>query len=136
MWVPLAGCILIARYFTHDPGLLDAGTLGAMFAGIFLLGALYMAVGCFASSLTSNQIVAAMTTFAIGLGLFIAGYLADPAAPQQSWGSQVLGYMSMSNHMQDFARGVVDSGAVVFYVSWSFFFLYLTHRIVESRRWR
>jgi ABC-2 type transport system permease protein len=136
MWLPLAGCILILRYCAHDATLLDAGTLGGMFVGIFLLGALYMAIGCFASSLTSNQIVAAMTSFAVGLGLFIVGYVSDQLAPGASWAGELLNYVSMTNHMQDFARGAVDSRCVVYYLSLSVFFLFLTYRVVESRRWR
>jgi ABC-2 type transport system permease protein len=136
MWLPLAGCMLILRYCANDATLLDAGTLGGMAVGIFLLGALYMAIGCFASSLTSNQIVAAMTSFALGLGLFIVGYLSDQLAPAESWTSDVLHYVSMTNHMQDFARGAVDSRCIVYYLSLSGFFLFLTYRVVESRRWR
>ena len=65
--------------------LLDAGALAATFLGLFLLGTLYMSLGCFASSLTSNQIVAAMITFAIGLGLFILSFAADRLAVDKTW---------------------------------------------------
>lgn len=136
MWLPLAGCIVILRYCANDATLLDTGTLGGMFVGIFLLGSLYMALGCFTSSLTSNQIVAAMTSFAVGLGMFIVGYVSDQMAPRQRWTTDVINYVSMTNHMRDFARGVVDSRCVVYYLSVTGLFLFLTYRVVESRRWR
>lgn len=76
MWLPLAGCVFILRYFTHGSNLVEAGTLCSSFLGIFLLGALYMAIGCFASALTRNQIVAAMISFAIGVALFLLSFWA------------------------------------------------------------
>ena len=136
LWLPLLGCVLILRYFTKDPTLLDPGALGGTFLGIFLLGSLYMALGCFASALTRSQIIAAMTSFAIGLSLFILSFLAEQLPMEKSWGSNVLNYISMREHMLDFSRGVVDTRHVVFYVSATAFFLFLTYRVVESRRWK
>lgn len=136
LWLPLVGCILILRYWTNDAALLDTGTLAGMSVGILLLGALYMAIGCFASAITSNQIVAAMTSFAIGLGLFIAGYESEQAPPGESWVGDALNYVSMTNHMQDFARGAIDSRCIVYYLTLSALFLFLTYRVVESRRWK
>jgi ABC-2 type transport system permease protein len=136
MWLPMVGCILILRYFTKDPALLDPGTLAGMSVGILFLGILYMSIGCFASSLTSNQVVAAMTSFGIGLGLFIVGYESEQAPPGESWMGDAINYVSMTHHMQDFARGAVDSRCIVYYLSLSALFLFLTYRVVESRRWK
>ena len=69
-----AGFILILVMSPTTPTWWMPGTLAATFLGLFLMGTLYMSLGCFASSLTSNQIVAAMITFAIGLGLFILSF--------------------------------------------------------------
>jgi len=107
-----------------------------MTLGIFLVGALYMAIGCFASAMTSNQIVAAMTSFAVGLGLFIVGYVSEQSAPGEGWWGETLNYISMTHHMQDFARGEVDSRCIVYYATLAGFFLFLTYRVVESRRWK
>lgn len=135
-WLPLLGFVLTLRYFTHDASFLDPGTLAGTFLGIFLLGALYMAMGCFASSLTSNQIVAAMITLAMGIGLFILSWAGDRFAGPQSWAGEVMNYICLRTHMEDFARGIVDSRWVMFYLTGSVFFLFLTHRVVESRRWK
>ena len=136
MWSPLIGFITALRYFAHDPNLLDPGALGGTFLGIFLLGAVYMSLGCFASALTRSQIVAAMTSFVIGVSLFIMNYLADKFPLEKSWTTDVLNYISMPEHMQNFSRGIVDTRHVIFYVALTAFFLFLTLRVVESRRWK
>jgi len=136
MWLPLLGFVLVLRWLTRDASFLDPGTLAGTFLGLFLLGTLYMSIGCFASSLTSSQIVAAMATFALGLGLFLLSFLAEPFAAHPAWGAQTLNHMSVRAHMQDFSQGVVDTRHVVFYLTMSGFFLFLTHRVVQSRRWR
>ncbi len=135
-WLPLLGFILLLRYFASNSSIFDPGAVGSTFLGIFLLGALYMAMGCFASALTSSQIIAAMVSFALGLSLFIVSYLAEQLPMQTNWATDLLGYASMKVHMQDFARGVVDTRYIVFYLTLSAFFLFLTYRVVESRRWK
>jgi ABC-2 type transport system permease protein len=135
-WLPLLGFILVLRYVAHDASLLDPGALAATFLGLLLVGTLYMSVGCLASSLTGNQIVAAMITFAIGLGLFILSYAADRLAADKTWATAALNYICLRAHMEDFAQGVVDTRCLVFYLTSSVFFLFLTHRVVQSRRWR
>jgi ABC-2 type transport system permease protein len=135
-WLPLLGFILILSCFAHDPSFLDPGTLAATFLGLFLLGMLYMSMGCFASSLTSNQIVAAMITFAIGLSLYILSFAADLMAVDKTWATATLNYICLRAHMEDFVQGVVDTRCLVFYLTSSAFFLFLTHRMVQSRRWR
>jgi ABC-2 type transport system permease protein len=135
MWLPLLACIFILRYFSHGGNLLDPGTLGSTFLGILLLGCLYMSVGCFSSALTRNQIVAAMITFAIGLALFLMSFLSDQLALDKGLALRVLNSVCVFQQMQEFGRGVIDSRYVVFYLTSTFFFLYLTYRVVESRRW-
>jgi len=135
-WLPLLGFILILSYVAHDASFVDPGGLAATFLGLLLVGALFMSVGCFASSLTSNQIVAAVITFAIGLGLFILSFGADHLAGDKTWATATLNYICLKAHMEDFAQGVVDTRCLVFYLTSSAFFLFLTHRVVQSRRWR
>jgi ABC-2 type transport system permease protein len=136
MWLPLLACILILRYFSHGSNLLDPGTLGSTFLGIFLVGSLYMSVGCFASALTRSQIVAAMVSFAIGLAFFLASYVNDPFVLQKTWEVDALNAVCILEQMKDFARGVVDTRYIVFYVTASVFFLFLAYRVIESRRWK
>ena len=136
MWLPLLGCIFILRHYTTDPGALDAGTLGTTYLGIFLLGGLFMSFGCFASALTRSQIIAAMISFAVGITLFLLSFLGDQLPVDAGWQMQVLNHLTMFEHMLDFARGIVDTRHVVFYLSLTIWFLFLTLRVVESRRWK
>jgi len=136
MWLPLLGCIMLLNYFARGSNLWDPGMLASAYSGIFLIGCLYMAMGCFASALTRNQIVAAMISFAIGLGFFLAGFMAGPLDTQEGWPAQVLNCVSVVNQMKDFARGVVDTRSIVFCLTSCLFFLFLACRVLESRRWR
>jgi len=136
MWLPLLACVLVLRYCAHDATLFDPRTLGTTYLGIFLTGCLYMAVGCFASALTHNQIVAAMISFAIGLAFFLAGFMDGPIDLQGTWAGRAFSYVSVLAQMKDYARGVVDTRSVVFCLTSSFFFLFLSCRVIESRRWR
>lgn len=133
-WLPTLAGLLIVQRFTHQPTL-DAGTLGGMYLGIFLTGSLFLAIGCLASSLTRSQMVAAMVSLAVGVLLFILAYVAQKPEPDQS-PMQPLYYFDLFKQMQDFTRGVVDTQVVIFYLSATFFFLFLTLRVVESRRWK
>jgi ABC-2 type transport system permease protein len=136
MWLPLLGCMLVVRYYTSDTAALDAGVVGGTFLGILLLGALFISLGCCASALTRSQVIAAMVSLGLGASVFLLGYMASERPVQDSWQSQVLGSMALFEQMHDFARGVVDTRAVVLLLSLTGFFLFLTLRIVESRRWK
>ncbi len=106
--------------------------LVAGYGGILLLGAALLALGTFISSLTENQIIAAVLTFAAFLLIWVLdiGHNASGAL------ASVLTYLSVIRHYEDFTRGVVDTSALVYYVSFAVFFVFLTVRSVDSMRWR
>jgi ABC-2 type transport system permease protein len=135
-WLPLIGCIAVIRYYTGEPTLLDVRTTLTTYLGIFLIGCLYMSLGCFASALTRSQIIAAMNAFVLGLTLFVLGLRAMVPAPPTDWAGQVFAHIALSEHMETFVRGIVDTRYVVFYVTMTFFFLFLTLKAVEVRRWK
>jgi len=136
MWSPLVACLFIVRHFTNDPGTVDLGTLGSTFLGITLLGAVYMSIGCFASALSRSQIVAAMIALALGVTLYLLSFISTVLTEQEGWMVKVFNHISLMEHMRDFARGVVDVRPLVFYVSTTVLFLFLTLKAVESRRWK
>lgn len=136
MWLPLLPCLLLLRHYCNDPSVLDTATLSTTYLGIFLLGSVYMAVGGFASALTRSQIIAAMLSFAAGISLFLLSFISDSLAVQNGWQGQVVSYLDLSEHMQDFARGMIDTRPVIFCLSLTVFFLFLTLKVVESRRWK
>jgi gliding motility-associated transport system permease protein len=136
MWLPLLGCFLVVRHYTNDTGALDGGVVGSTFLGVVLLGALLLSLGCCASALTRSQAIAAMLSLGFGASIFLLGYLASQLPTQKSWQVQVLSCFALFEQMQDFARGLVDTRPVILLGSLTFFFLFVTLRIVESRRWK
>ncbi len=137
MWLPTLACFYIVAHFTHQMHVLDRGLVGGMYLGIFLSGCMFIAIGCFTSSLTRSQMTAAMMSLAIGVILLILGYVAyAQVIPTTQQTASLFYYFDLFNQMKDFTRGTVDTRAVIFYVSAAFFFLFLTFRVVESRRWK
>ena len=135
MWLPLLGCILIIRHFTSQAGAFDTGAVGSTFLGIFLLGCLFLSLGCFASALTRSQVTAAMISLVFSVGLFMLSFLTK-SLPDQSWAAQALALFGLPEQMHDFARGVADTRPIVLCLTVTFFFLFLTLRVIESRRWK
>ena len=136
MWLPIFACILILRHYLKDPGAVDWGMIGGDYLGILLLGGLFISLGCFASALTRSQIIAAMISLTLGFGLFLLSFLPGYVPLTLGWPAAVVSYFAIADDMNDFASGVVDLQHVVFYVSSTILFLFLTLRVVESRRWK
>ena len=135
-WSVFLACILVVRYYTNEPNVIEPRALGSTALGMLLIGCLYMALGCFGSSLTRSQIMAAMNSLALGLTLFLLSLRTLMPSPPMDWKGKAFAYISMIDHMQDFSRGFVDTRHVVFYLSLTMLFLFLTWKVVESRRWK
>ncbi len=134
IWIPtIVYPVLLARLNPHDAPV-DWGGMAATYVGVGCVGALYLAVGLFASAITRNQAVAAMTSFSLVCGLFFAGFIPYFA---RSPGWQEFGrYISSVIHMMEFSRGVVDTRPMVFHLLCALFMLFVTVKVVESRKWR
>ncbi|RPJ84343.1 MAG: ABC transporter [Acidobacteria bacterium] len=103
------------------------------YLGLLLLGGCFLSIGLFFSSLTRNQIVAGMFTFAVLLLLWILDWVSSFTGPTVE---KVVTYLSITSHLEDFVRGVIDSQHLVYYVSFITFGLFLTAKAVDSERWR
>ncbi len=136
MWLPLLGCLMVVRHYANDPVGFDAGTVASTFIGILLVGCLAISLGCCASALTRSQVTAAVIGLVFGTSLFLVGILADHIPAQASWQAQALSTLAFFEQMHNFSRGLLDSRAIVLYLSLTLFFLFVTLRIVESRRWK
>lgn len=112
----------------------DLGPIIAGYVGVVLLGMLYLAVGCLASSLTSSQTLAFLGAF---FALFIFEVLALVVAPEAPEAIRKFLYsLSVNQRMGDFARGLIDTGHVVYFIAASAWFLALASIVMETRRWR
>lgn len=111
----------------------DFGSVVSGYVGLIFLGAAYLSIGIFTSSLTENQIVAFITSFVIIFALFMLDkvLMFMPAIL-----ASFLEYLSVSYHFSNISRGVIDSRDVIYYLSLVFFFLFLAVRALESRKWR
>lgn len=101
--------------------------------GVFLTGAMFGAVGFFFSSITESQVVAALMSV---FSLLILWRVSTLASEAPGWLGDALLFVTPTTHMSSFVRGVLSPADVLYYLSGSFFFLYLTHRMVEGQRWR
>jgi ABC-2 type transport system permease protein len=104
-----------------------------VYLGLFLLGGCFISVGLFISSLTKNQIVAGMTTFAVFLFLWVITWIGSFSGPTVD---SLVNYLSIINHFDDFGKGVIDTTHVIYYLSFITFGLFLTAKSVDSERWR
>ena len=103
------------------------------YLGLLLMGGCFLSLGLFVSSLTRNQIVAGMVTFAVFLLFWVINWIATFTGPTTQ---SVLNYLSITEHLNDFARGVLDTKHFVYYTTFIAFSLFLTVRSVDSERWR
>ena len=110
----------------------DIGPIATGYLGLFLLGCTSLAVGLFASSLTSNQIVAVVIAGGILFALWFIGMAAD-LLPEAL--GEVIGYLSLYHHFPDFMRGVIDTRGIIYYLSITALFLFLAVRSLENSRW-
>jgi ABC-2 type transport system permease protein len=136
-WLPLlAYMFLLQHYVRNASAALDPATLGCTFLGIVLIGAFYIAMGCFASALTKSQLIAAALSYGLGLTLFLLSMRSLVPFPTRGWQTEFFAHISMTEHMQDFARGVLELSSLTFYLTMTLFFLFLTWKVIESRRWK
>lgn len=131
MLAPTLIYYLIVGMYSDPP--LPWRIVGAGYLGLFLLGAVLLAIGAFISSLTENQIIAGVVTFVLFLTLlFIDLSVRDSSSSV----AEVIKYLSILQHYQEFSQGVIDTTNVVFYLSGIVLGLFLTLRSLDSMRWR
>ncbi|MDD4875597.1 MAG: ABC transporter permease [Dehalococcoidales bacterium] len=131
----LAAMLVLTFYYPilllifGDP---DIGPIITGYIGLLLLGCTALAVGLFASSLTSNQIVAAVVAGGILGALWFAGSAAGllPTAL-----AEIFNYLSLSTHFPDFMTGIIDTRSIIYYLSITALFLFLATRSLENSRW-
>lgn len=133
LWIPTGLYPFLLRQFSSSPGIVDAGALCSAYFGTFLVGAFYISVGLLCSLLAANAMVAAMSAFAaIGITFFL-GFLAYVGRDETV--RDAFERVSSIAHMLDFARGLVDTRAIVLYLSLTALMLFAAVRLLESRRW-
>jgi len=112
----------------------DFGPIVSGYLGLFLMGAAFLAIGVFTSSLSGNQVIAYIVGFIVLLTLWIIGFLTQilPAGPI----ANTITALSVTNHFEDFGKGVVDVSNILFYLSMVAAALFATVQVLELRRAR
>ena len=105
----------------------EMGTLISGYLGLVLMSMAFIALGLFISSLTENQIIAAIATFGMLLIFWII---------QWTGNNPVLSHLSVLEHFNNFAQGLIDTRDVVYYLSFTLVWMFLTLRVLESNKWR
>ena len=130
LWVPTLIFFLLLRRFTS----FDWGPVITGYLGTWLLGSVLIAIGTLASSLTRNQVIAAVISLVSMLLLFSVGlldvFIKDPQT------STLIRYLSLMEHLRNFSKGILDTRPVIFYLSLTSVCLFLTGRVIGSSRWR
>ncbi len=103
------------------------------YIGLLLMGGCFISVGLLISSMTKNQIVSGMVTFAVFLLLWVVNWIASFTGPTTQ---SVLNYLSITDHFDDFTKGILDTKHLVYYFSVMSFGLFLTARSVDTERWK
>jgi len=125
-WIPTG-----FLYLYSSPAL---GPILTAYLGLLLYGLALIAIGLFISTLTENQIIAAVLSFGTIMVLWLVDVLANNA--DSTTGKAVLTYLSIISHLDDFMKGVLSTSHIIFYMSLMLVALFLTYRSIDSLRWR
>ncbi len=128
----MLGLTLLFPFLTQRFGYLDIGLLLSGYLGVILISAAFLALGLLMSSMCKNQLVAALTSFGILITLWIIGALSARGGAI----GKFLSYLSLSEHYDDFASGVISLKDVVYYLSFTSVCLFATFKSIESSKWR
>jgi ABC-2 type transport system permease protein len=125
-WIPMA---VLYRY-----GSPASGPILTAYLGLLLYGLAILAIGLFISTLTENQIIAAVLSFGTIMVLWLVDVVGQNL--ESPWNKNLLSYLSILSHLDDFLKGVLSTSHIIFYLSLMVGALFLTYRSIDSLRWR
>src|SRR5256886_9431453 len=136
LWSPTLLYFWIFQKITQQPAANSSGAYWGSYLMLLLLGMFYLSVGCLASVVTKNQIVAAIISFSAITLLFFLGLIQFILLVVSSGMRDALGYFSAIEHMGTYSRGIIDTRPIVLYFSLTALMLALTYQAFQSRKWR
>ncbi len=136
LWSPTLLYFWIFQKITGQPAANSAGAYWGSYLMLLLVGMFYLSIGCLASVLTKNQIIAAIISFCAITLLFFLGLVQFILLDVSAAARDLLGYFSALEHMGTFSRGVIDTRPIVLYLSMTIVMLTITHQAFQSRKWR
>ena len=137
LWLPSVLNFYVFQWITRGMAELPPGQLIGSYTIVFVMGLFNISIGCLASALTKNQIVAAILSFTMILLHFLLGafmlYLSDQNHQQYA---ELTTYFASILHIKSFASGLIDTRPIVYYLSFTALILSLTHQVLDFRRWK
>lgn len=134
--LPIFTFFFLFEDITGESAAFQRGAFYGAAAILLLVGIFNIAIGCFASSLTSNQLIAAMITFVVVVLHYFIGFIHYFGAKLPSELLDKVTYFSTVEHRHLFTEGLIDSRPIVYYLSSAVVMLFLTHQVLERRRWQ
>ena len=135
MWALTGLYVLVLRHFSGATTALDIGPIISGYIGVLVIGQFLISIGVLTSSLTKNQVAAALMSFAVIFLILIVlnwmGFLFQGGPI-----NKLVKAVSAFDHMDDFTRGILDVRPIILYVTGTIWALFVTTRVVESRKWR
>ena len=136
LWLPSMLYFAVFQTITGYPAAQSQGAYAGSYLLLLLMGMFYIAVGCFASVLTRNQIIAAVIAFCANIVLLFAGLLSYFVLHVTPAIRDFVGYFSAIEHMSEFSKGIIDTRPIVFYITMTCLMLFLTLQVFQSRKWK
>lgn len=133
MFAVMAGMTLLYPLILSRVSTIEWGPVLSGYIGFLLMGGAFISIGLLLSAFSSNQIVAAVMSFGVLLFFWIIGWSSEFASGAFS---KVLAYLSLIEHFDDFAKGICDTGDIIYYLSFIFLGIFATVQVLESSRWR
>ncbi len=131
--LPTTAYLLLLRRLDGQ-GAMDLSMVWSGYTGLLVIGAMYVALGCWASAWARSPWMAAVTSFALIFMIYLAGYWPDWA--RHPTAQEIGSWIASAGHIRDFARGMLDSRPVVFHLGGAAWLLHAGVRAVESRKWK
>ncbi len=136
LWIPTTLYFAVFQWVTREDAAQALGAYGGSFLLILLMGAFFLSLGALCSALTSSQIVAWVTSFAVIVAVFFTGFLGYVVPNISQNLRDIVAYFSTAEHMYEFTRGLIDTRPLVYYLSLTVLLQFLTFLVLQSRRWR
>ncbi|MFH2105573.1 MAG: ABC transporter permease subunit [Parcubacteria group bacterium] len=133
LFITMLASTLVYIFILTKYGNPDMGPIWSAYLGILLCGLSFIALGIFASTLTENQIIAAVIGFALVLLLWVMSWISGNLGEINS---ELLSYISLSTHLEGFIKGVINLKDVVYYLSFIVFWLFVSVKSIEIRKWK
>lgn len=133
LWAPTLLYVLVLRAYAPEGAAPDPGPIAAGYLGTLVIGAGALALGLFASTLTRNQILAAVLSFVLLSMMLLVGALGDALVRSGPW-SPLLEHLNLFRHMEDFGRGIVDTRHLLVHLGLAIVALFAATRLLQLRR--